>query len=147
VAKTLVVSVAGMLSMLAAIEVVAPDPPGAGAPGHAVIIASFIPACEPVPPRVRSIYIAASHPAPRGRFSAVEVFMHGHDPTLHYQVVGEVTVSTDSRNVSLWNLIDSAKAEARHMGGEALIDVWPRPVSANDPQGDRVLTAKVVNWS
>jgi hypothetical protein len=147
VAKTLVVSVAGMLSMLAAIEVVAPDPPGTAAPGHAFRIASFIPACEPVPPHVESVYTSASHPPPRGRFAAVEVFMHGHGPTLHYQVVGEVTISTNSRNVSLWNLIDSAKAEARHMGGTALIDVWPRPISPDDPQGGRVLTAKVVNWS
>ena len=144
--KTLLVSAAGMLSLLAAIEVVAPDPPGAVA-HHAFTIGSFIPACEPVPPHVESIFTSAIRPAPRGRFAQVEVFMHGRDPTLHYQVVGVVTVSTRSRNVSLWNLLDSAKAEARRMGGEAIIDVFPRPVSNDDPQGARVLTAKVVNWS
>jgi len=146
VPKSLLVSAAGMLSLLAAIEVVAPDPPGT-APHHGFTMASFIPACEPVPPRVESVYTSATHPAARGRFAGVEVFMHGHDPILHYQEIGEVTVSTGSRNVSLWNLIDSAKAEARRMGGEAIIDVFPRPVSDDDPQGARVLTAKVVNWS
>jgi hypothetical protein len=143
----MVVCAAGMLSMLAAIEVVAPDPPGAAAPAERILLASFIPACEPVPPRVESRYTGAIHPAARGRFAAVTVFMHGHPPTSTYQVIGELKVSTLSRNVSLWNLIDSAKAEARHMGGQALIDVWPRPVSDDDPQGARVLTAKVVSWS
>ena len=145
--KSLLVFAAGMLSLLAAIEVVAPDPPGATAPQHRVLLASFIPACEPVPPHVESIYTGTIHPAPRGRFATIEVFMHGHQPASTYQVVGEVKVTTTSRNVSLWNLIDSAKAEARHMGGQAIIEVWPRPVSDTDPQGARVLTATVVDWS
>jgi hypothetical protein len=142
-------SMMGILLLLAAVEVAAPTAPGAIVPGRppALHIASFLPACEVVPPHAVSVYTGQGQPVPRSRFAAVDVFMVGHAPRLRYEVIGEVTVSTQSRNVSLWNLIDSAKAEARKLGGHALIEVWPRPVSPSDPQGPRVLTAKVVNWT
>lgn len=145
--KPAIVSATAILFLLAAIEVAAPAPPGGTTGAPSFRLATFIPACEPVPPHVQSVYLGRGKPVPRGRFTAVDVFMRGHHPALRYQVIGEVTVSSTSRNVSLWNLIDTAKAEARRLGGEALIDVDPHPQSPDNPRGERVLTATVVNWS
>jgi hypothetical protein len=115
------------------------------------VIPTFIPGCEQFPPHITSRYLIPGKPTARGPRAAVDVYLHGQEPPRYYAVIGEVQVLTRSRNTSLSNMIDYASDEARKMGGGAIVDVWPRavpgPGGASDPQGRRLLTAKIVRWS
>jgi len=126
---------AGALALLPAIEI----------GSRASFLPTFIPGCELIPPRVTSTYVGKGRPVPRRRDAVVGVFLRGDGPRQRYVVVGEVRVTTASRVTSLGNLLQCAERAARRMGGDAIVDVWPR-AATSDPTGERILTAKVVNW-
>ena len=128
-------ALAGALVLLPAIEI----------GSLPTFLPTFIPGCELTPPQVTSIYTGEGRPVPRPRDAEVAVFLRGEPPALPYVVVGEVRVSTASRNTSLQNLVEYASREARRLGGDAIVDVWPRPATG-DLAGERILTAQVVNW-
>jgi hypothetical protein len=128
-------TLAGALVLLPAIEIGSRSP----------FLPTFIPGCEATPPRVTSVYTGEGLPVPRARDAAVGVFLHGDAPRMRYVVVGEVRVTTSSRVTSLNNLIECAQREARRLGGDAIVDVWPGPATG-DLAGQRTLTARVVNW-
>jgi len=114
-----------------------------------IVIPTFIPGCEQFPPRVTARYLVPGKPTARDRFAEVGVYLHGREPARSYVVIGEVEVLTRSRNTSLSDMIDYASVEARKMGGEAIVDVWPRSVAARgsaDSRGRHQLTAKIVRW-
>ena len=118
--------------------------------GAVLVIPTFIPGCEQFPPRVTSHYLLPGKPIARDPFAQVPVFLRGDQPTRRYVVIGDIEVLTRGRNTSLGNMIEYASREARKMGGEAILDVWPRPVedakASADRRGRHVLTAKVVRW-
>lgn len=145
---------AGMLGFVAAIEI---GSSGAATPrprlgtakvvegSTALFLPTFIPGCELTPPKVTSVYKGKRQPVARPRDADIEVFLAGDLPERRYVVVGELQVLARNRNTSLHNMLEYAAREARKLGGDAIVDVWPRPASV-DPQGERILTAKVVNW-
>ena len=96
--------------------------------GPDLVVPTFIPGCEQFPPRITSHYLVPGKPVARNRFAEVGVYLHGEEPSRRYVVIGDVQVLTRSRNTSLSNMIEYASNEACKMGGEALVDVWPRPV-------------------
>ncbi|HET9326736.1 MAG TPA: hypothetical protein VFQ05_08190 [Candidatus Eisenbacteria bacterium] len=112
--------------------------------GISCVVLSYIPACELAPPKVSSVYVGDGAPRARSRTSSVDVFLRGDVPRRRYAVVGYVQVLTRSRNASLNDTIARAKAEARRLGGDAIVDVWPRAVPG-DTRG-RLLTAEVARW-
>jgi len=110
-----------------------------------LFIPTFVPGCQLSPPQVKSVYAGEGKPIARPRDWTIEIFLAGDLPKRRYVVVGELQVLTRSRNTSLNNMLEYAAREARKMGGDAIVDVWPRSVSV-DPRGPRILTAKIVNW-
>jgi hypothetical protein len=113
-------------------------------------VLSFVPGCGLLPPKVTSVYTGIGEPIARPRDARVEVFLAGNLPNRLYVELGQLEVLTRSRNTSLDNMLEYAKREARKLGGEAIVDVWPRAVQSNgrpvDPRGRRILTAKIVKW-
>ncbi len=113
-------------------------------------VTSFVPGCEQFVPRVRSEYTAAGRPTPRDASAPVDVYLRGHEPVRPYQVVGKLELLARSRNTSLENLVDHARRTARGMGGDALLETWPRDAaSLEPPRGERgrlYLTASVIRW-
>ena len=108
------------------------------------VIPTFVPGCEVIPPRVRTVTTGDTRPA-RPLDAPVDVFLAGRTPPRRFVEIGTVEVTTGNRNTSLGNLLDSARREARRLGGDALVDV--RPPTGFDPlPRTRVLTARVVSW-
>src|SRR5262245_17095489 len=116
--------------------------------GPPLVIPSFIPGCEQFPPRVTAHYLVPGEPVAGEPFAEVGVYLRGQEPERRYVVIGDVEVVARSRNTSLWNMIDYASNEARKMGGEAIVDVWPRASQgvggSADARTRHLLTAKVV---
>ena len=119
--------------------------------GPVLVIPTFIPGCEQFPPRVTSRYLLSGKPVAHDRFAGVDVFLRGQRPPRPFFVIGDVEVISRSRNTSLGNMVDYASGAARKMGGDAIVDVWPRsaeaPGGGRDPRGRHMLTAKIVRWS
>ena len=140
----------GVLCLLPAIQLgsapVLAEHPGSPARGLAPVLPSFLPACEPLPPRTQFFPSGETQPTDRARDANVEVFLAGQSPAREHTVLGEVEVLARSHRTSLNNLLDSARREARKHGGDALMEVRPRAVSSA-ARAPLVLTAKVVRWS
>ena len=113
-------------------------------------VASFIPGCEQFGPSVHAEYTSAGRPAPREASAPVDVYLRGHDPARRYQIVGKLELLARSRNTSVENLVDHARRAARGMGGDALLETWPRDAASLEPprgeSGRLYLTASVIRW-
>lgn len=135
----------GVMCLLPAVELtISPLDLRARGPATGIVIPTFVPGCELIPPRVSSVYTGKGHPRARRDDARIEVFLAGERPNREFVVVGELEVATGNRNTSLSNLIEYARREARRLGGDAIVDV--RPPASTDRPGKRVLTAKVVSW-
>ena len=119
---------------------------------HASFVASFFYACPESnrAPTVRMTYTVANRPAPRPPLTAVEVFERGKSPTRRYLVLGKVQVLAHDSRVGMQGLTDVAIRSARHMGGDAIVDVEWQDAGSTQPRagdvGQLLLTADVARW-
>jgi hypothetical protein len=104
-------------------------------------------------PHVSTLYTGPGVPVPRADSAAVEVFLEGSPPERAYTVLGEVLVTTDLSRRKTQELLDSAKVQARKLGGDALVDVGftsQATVEGTDKSTHsgtrRILKGKVVAW-
>ena len=100
---------------------------------------------------MKSFYTGGEKPVARPRNAPVEVFLAGHSPGRPYIVVGQVQASTRSQYTRLYDMLEHAARDARKLGGDAIVDVWPQWVgrkgaSVNPSRGPRILTANIAKW-
>jgi hypothetical protein len=74
-------------------------------------------------PHISTLYTGPGTPTPKPDSATVEVFLAGTPPERAYTVLGEVQITTDREKRSAQEVLDYAKAEARKLGGDALVDV------------------------
>jgi len=118
------------------------------APGRTVAPrpASFIPACEPLPPRIEFFPSDAVLPAARPRGAHVDVYLAGRNPARPYTVLGEIQMRARNRRTGFRDLIHHAEREARRRGGDALIEVTPDPPLGRVIREPMRLNARIVTW-
>jgi hypothetical protein len=111
----------------------------------AAVPLSFVPACEPLTPKVTFVQSGDAHPAPRDRNAKVEVFLVGSTPERRFVEVGQLEVLGRSSRHNLTSLIEAAQRRARAMGGDALVEVRPN-LEVSPRRTPMTLTARVVRW-
>ncbi len=127
--------------------------------------------CVMPPPHVNSLYTGVGNPSPRPDSAAVEVFLDTAPPQRQFTVIGSVEVTTQNDERTLENMLTYARAEARKLGGDALVRVrtsttslpgsggYSYPVKnlytgevigvntvGQDPTNQRALLADIVIW-
>jgi hypothetical protein len=115
--------------------------------------ATYISACGGTgqSPTVRTSYVTAHRPARRPKSALVEFFEGEAKPARAYEPVGSVLVLAHVSGTGPGELADRAKAAARAMGGDALVNVHIddaaslRPPAG--PVGRLALRAAVVRWT
>ena len=120
--------------------------------GHSTFVASFFYACpksHPAP-RVRTRSLTESPLEPRLPTSPVGLFPSGTAPAKPYRRVGTVEVVARDRHTTSDQLIHSARAAVRRLGGDAMVEVTWRGGSYAPPNtfapGPLAMSAEVVRW-
>lgn|SRR5512134_3372110 len=119
---------------------------------HASFVASFFYACPErlFEPNVQTKPAADKVYKPRPESSPVGVFLRGNEPTRQYLIVGKVEILGLSRSTTVNNLILRASADARRLGGDALVDVaWGEFAGVRRESSEPAvlrLTANVARW-
>jgi len=75
------------------------------------------------PPRISSLYTGTGTPSPRSDSSSVEVFLDTAPPQRAFKVIGRVEITTQNDARTLEGMLFYARAEARRLGGDALVNV------------------------
>jgi len=80
--------------------------------------------CAMHPPYINSIYTGQwAPPTAKPDSATVEVYRDTSAPDRVYTTVGRVVIASDNRKQTLESMLDYARAEARKMGGDALVNV------------------------
>lgn len=82
------------------------------------------------PPHINSMYTGTGSPSPRPDSSLVEVYLDTAPPKRQFAVIGRVEIATENDSRTLENMLSYARAEARRLGGEALINIKTSTTSA-----------------
>lgn len=120
--------------------------PGGGPAASAGPVLSFVAACGGRPARVEFEPAVTALPPARPRDANVEVFLAGSPPSRRYVPLGSLRVTATHRRMSLANVLELARAEARRRGGDALIEVLPAPAHQRS-RPPVMVTAWVVRWT
>lgn len=72
-------------------------------------------------PAIDRIYIIDPRLPAHDKTHAIKLFVFGHGPTCEYEVVGVVN-ARQRRGISMEELTEDMRSEARKMGGDAVID-------------------------
>lgn len=75
------------------------------------------------PPHVYSMYTGPGTPAAKSESSGIEVFLDSFSPDRPYTAIGRVEIETENDQRTLENMLSYARAEARRMGGEGLVNI------------------------